>query len=219
MRLSSMATAMLFIATVVLLLAVQDGHCAQLCMDSSMPSTSFIFCLSFLLTVCDFDHVDQRSRGAVNGSLSFCGYNGTACCNATEDATVEKQFAAMNISGTPCGDLVKPILCARCNPYAGELFTVEATPRTVPLLCNSTGVASRVSGVAAATGYCAEVWDTCKDVSIRNRRSSRPRAAHRRRSSPRCGSRRATSAARWAASPSASTARPRRSTRPASCRP
>jgi hypothetical protein len=54
----------------------------------------------------------------------------------------------------------------RCNPYAGELFTVETTPRTVPLLCNSTGAASRVSGVAAATGYCAQVWDTCKDVSI-----------------------------------------------------
>ena len=47
----------------------------------------------------------------------------------------------------------------RCNPYAGELFTVETSPRTVPLLCNSTGV-------APATGYCAEVWDTCKDVSI-----------------------------------------------------
>ncbi|KAK1682095.1 hypothetical protein QYE76_042943 [Lolium multiflorum] len=137
----SMATATLFIAAVVLLLAVRDGHCAQLCMDSTFPR-------------------------AVNGSLSFCGYSGTACCNATDDAAVQKQFAAMNISGTPCGDLVKSILCARCNPYAGELFTVEKTPRTVPLLCNSTGAASRVSGVAAATGYCAEVWDTCKDVSI-----------------------------------------------------
>jgi hypothetical protein len=58
------------------------------------------------------------------------------------------------------------LLSQRCNPYAGELFTVETTPRTVPLLCNSTGVASRVSGVAAASGYCANVWDTCKDVSI-----------------------------------------------------
>lgn len=136
-----MATTTIFIAAVVLLFAVRDGHCAQMCMDSSFPR-------------------------AVNGTLSFCGYNGTACCNATDDATVQKQFAAMNISGTPCGDLVKSILCARCNPYAGELFTVETTPRTVPLLCNSTGAASRVGGVAAATGYCADVWDTCKDVSI-----------------------------------------------------
>ncbi|VAI85015.1 unnamed protein product [Triticum turgidum subsp. durum] len=141
MRSSSMATAILSIAAVVLLLAVQDSHGAKLCMDSTFPR-------------------------AVNGSLSFCGYNGTACCNTTDDAAVRRQFAAMNISGTPCGDLVKSILCARCNPYAGELFTVGTSPRTVPLLCNSTGVSSRVSGVAAATGYCAKVWDTCKDVSI-----------------------------------------------------
>ena len=47
----------------------------------------------------------------------------------------------------------------RRNPYAGELFTVEKSPRTVPLLCNSIGV-------VAATGYRAQVWDTCKDVSI-----------------------------------------------------
>ncbi|KAF7094822.1 hypothetical protein CFC21_097102 [Triticum aestivum] len=141
MRSSSMATAILSIATVVLLLAAQDSHGAKLCMDSTFPR-------------------------AVNGSLSFCGYNGTACCNTTDDAAVRRQFAAMNISGTPCGDLVKSILCARCNPYAGELFTVGTSPRTVPLLCNSTGVSSRVSGVAAATGYCAKVWDTCKDVSI-----------------------------------------------------
>ncbi|XP_044352757.1 HIPL1 protein [Triticum aestivum] len=141
MRLSSMANATLFIAAVVLFLAVKDSHCAQLCMDSTFPRP-------------------------VNGSLSFCGYNGTACCNATDDAAVRQRFAAMNISGTPCGHLVKSILCARCNPYAGELFTVEKSPRTVPLLCNSTGMSSRVSGEAAATGYCAQVWDTCKDVSI-----------------------------------------------------
>ncbi|KAM3188956.1 hypothetical protein ACQJBY_067731 [Aegilops geniculata] len=141
MRSLSMATAILSIAAVVLLLAVQDSHGAKLCMDSTFPR-------------------------AVNGSLSFCGYNGTACCNTTDDAAVRRQFAAMNISGTPCGDLVKSILCARCNPYAGELFTVGTSPRTVPLLCNSTGVSSRVSGVAAATGYCAKVWDTFKDVSI-----------------------------------------------------
>lgn len=48
----------------------------------------------------------------MNGSLTFCGYNGTACCNSTDDAAVQRQFAAMNISGTPCGELVKSILCA-----------------------------------------------------------------------------------------------------------
>lgn len=61
--------------------------------------------------------MDHGGRGAafprtVNGSLTFCGYNGTACCNSTDDAAVQRQFAAMNISGTPCGELVKSILCA-----------------------------------------------------------------------------------------------------------
>ncbi|XP_062189816.1 HIPL1 protein-like [Phragmites australis] len=137
----SMVTGTVFVAAVLLIVAVRDGHCAQLCMDSSFPRT-------------------------VNGSLSFCGYNGTACCNATDDAAVQKQFAAMNISGTPCGDLVKSILCARCNPYAGELFTVTTSPRTVPLLCSSTGVSSRLSTKPPTTDYCSHVWDTCKDVRI-----------------------------------------------------
>uniref|UniRef100_A0A0E0E8D1 Glucose/Sorbosone dehydrogenase domain-containing protein n=1 Tax=Oryza meridionalis TaxID=40149 RepID=A0A0E0E8D1_9ORYZ len=137
---SSTGTVLLFAVAAVLLLAVRDGHCAQLCMDSTFPRT-------------------------VNGSLPFCRYNGTACCNSTDDAAVERQFAAMNISGTPCGELVKSILCARCNPYAGELFTVTTSPRTVPRLCNSTGVASRLSG-GKATDYCTTVWDTCKAVRI-----------------------------------------------------
>lgn len=130
MRSSSMATAPLFLAAVFLLFAAQGGHCMKLCMDSSFPR-------------------------AVNGSLSFCGYNGTACCNATDDAAIGKQFAAMNISGTPCGDMLMSILCAKCNPYAGELFTVKKNPRTVPLLCNTT-----------ETGYCSKVWGACKAVSI-----------------------------------------------------
>ncbi|RCV09942.1 hypothetical protein SETIT_2G071100v2 [Setaria italica] len=142
MRPSTVTGAVLATA-VLLLVAVRDGHCAQLCMDSSFPRT-------------------------INGSLSFCGYNGTSCCNATDDAAVQKQFAAMNISGTPCGDIVKNILCARCNPYAGELFTVTTTSRTVPLLCSTTGVSSRLSTkpAAATTDYCSQVWDTCKDVRI-----------------------------------------------------
>ncbi|KAG2632302.1 hypothetical protein PVAP13_2NG073146 [Panicum virgatum] len=143
----SAVTGAVLVAAVLLLVAVQDGHCAQLCMDSTFPKT-------------------------INESLSFCGYNGTSCCNATDDAAVQKQFAAMNISGTPCGDIVKNILCARCNPYAGELFTVTTTPRTVPLLCSTTGVSSRLStkpaaaAAATTTDYCSQVWDTCKDVRI-----------------------------------------------------
>ena len=45
-------------------------------------------------------------------------------------------------------------------------------PRTVPLLCSTTGVSSRLStkpaaaAAAATTDYCSQVWDTCKDVRI-----------------------------------------------------
>uniref|UniRef100_A0A804Q6J7 Uncharacterized protein n=1 Tax=Zea mays TaxID=4577 RepID=A0A804Q6J7_MAIZE len=149
MRASTMAGAILVAATLLLVVAVRDGHCAQLCMDSTFPR-------------------------ATNASLSFCGYNGTSCCNATDDAAVQKQFAAMNISGTPCGDVVKNVLCARCSPYAGELFTVTTAPRTVPLLCSTTGASSRLSSAAkpaaaaatATTDYCTQVWDTCKDVRV-----------------------------------------------------
>ncbi|KAL6638935.1 hypothetical protein ACP70R_022665 [Stipagrostis hirtigluma subsp. patula] len=140
MRSSTVAGTFL-VAAVLLTVAVQDGNCAQLCMDSSFPRK-------------------------VNGSLSFCGYNGTACCNATDDTAIQRQFAAMNISGTPCGDLVKNILCARCNPYAGDLFTVATSPRTVPLLCSTTGVSSRLTTTPATTDYCSKVWDTCKAVRI-----------------------------------------------------
>ena len=54
MRSSSMATAILSIAAVVLLLAVQDSHGAKLCMDSSMPSISCSFFVLFLRAVCDY---------------------------------------------------------------------------------------------------------------------------------------------------------------------
>lgn len=43
----------------------------------------------------------------------------------------------------------------RCDPFSGELYTVESkTRRTVPVLCSS--------------GFCDQIWDTCKDVPIKN---------------------------------------------------
>ncbi|KAG2640615.1 hypothetical protein PVAP13_2KG106900 [Panicum virgatum] len=39
-------------------------------------------------------------------------------------------------------------------------------PRTVTLLCSTTGVSSRLSTNPAAADYCSQVWDTCKDVRI-----------------------------------------------------
>jgi hypothetical protein len=47
---------------------------------------------------------------------------------------------------------------------------VTTAPRTVPLLCSTTGVSSRLSSTkpaaATTTDYCTEVWNTCKDVRI-----------------------------------------------------
>lgn len=49
---------------------------------------------------------------------------------------------------------------------------MTTAPRTVPLLCSTTGASSRLSSAAkpaaaaATTDYCTQVWDTCKDVRV-----------------------------------------------------
>ena len=67
----SAVTGAVFVAAVLLLVAVRDGHCAQLCMDSSMQFMKFHRvissnrCLDLLLGVATdaCDHGEQRSRG------------------------------------------------------------------------------------------------------------------------------------------------------------
>lgn len=100
--------------------------------------------------------------------LEFCQYNGSVCCNSTEVSRLQKQFLAMNISDQSCGSLLKSILCARCDPFSAELFTITSTPRPVPLLCNSTVSSTSSQSNQASDNFCSIVWDTCQNVSILN---------------------------------------------------
>lgn len=111
---------------------------------------------------------DSRSPSALATPLTFCPYNGSTCCNSTEDSQLQKQFQAMNVSDSACASILKSILCAKCDPFSAELFTVATTPRPVPILCNSTVSANSSQSNQAETDFCSTVWDTCQNVSIFN---------------------------------------------------
>ncbi|CAA6659035.1 unnamed protein product [Spirodela intermedia] len=110
---------------------------------------------------------DSRAPITINASLPFCNYTGRSCCNATDDASWRKQYESMNISGTPCDSIVKSILCAKCDPFASKIFPSTSIVRTVPTLCNTSAPVSSLS-VGASKAFCEQVWDACKDVSIKN---------------------------------------------------
>ncbi|KAH7867138.1 hypothetical protein Vadar_029324 [Vaccinium darrowii] len=105
-----------------------------------------------------------------NTTLTFCSsYNGTAsCCDSAEDLNLQTQFQSMNISNPGCAAIVKSILCAKCDPFSAELFTVKSTARTVPVLCNSTVSANSTQTNQASDNFCAKVWNQCSNVSIMN---------------------------------------------------
>ncbi|KAK2663914.1 hypothetical protein Ddye_002488 [Dipteronia dyeriana] len=118
---------------------------------------------SFSLPLC----TDSRPPFTLNTTLSFCPYDGKTCCNSTEDLQLQNQLKDMNISNSGCASLMKSILCAKCDQFSAELFTLKSVPRPVPLLCNSTASDSSQSR-EAITDFCTEVWDTCQNVSILN---------------------------------------------------
>lgn len=129
-----------------------------------------IFCLLLLLD-CSVSLplcTDSRAPFTLNTTLSFCPYNGSTCCNSTEDARIAKQFQVMNISVSGCASVLKSILCARCDPFSAELFTVQSSPRSVPVLCNSTISTNTTQSKAAVEDFCSLVWDTCQNVSMVN---------------------------------------------------
>ncbi|KAM7251603.1 hypothetical protein ACFE04_023486 [Oxalis oulophora] len=110
-----------------------------------------------------------RAPFTLNDTLKFCSYTGKTCCNSTDDYQLQKQFQSMNISDSACSNLVKSVLCAKCDPFSAELYTVASTIRSVPLLCNSTvSVDSTQSNVQAKNDFCSDLWDTCENVSITN---------------------------------------------------
>ncbi|KAK4264252.1 hypothetical protein QN277_025459 [Acacia crassicarpa] len=139
-------------------------------MKAVLNFTFLIFCLLLLLdcSVSLPQCTDSRAPFTLNTTLSFCPYNGSTCCNSTEDAQLAKQFQVMNISDSRCASALKSILCARCDPFSAELFTVQSSPRSVPVLCNSTISTNTTQSKAAVEDFCSLVWDTCQNVSIAN---------------------------------------------------
>ncbi|KAL5980670.1 hipl1 protein [Asimina triloba] len=101
-------------------------------------------------------------------ALAFCPYNGTVCCDGKQDLQLQRQFEDMNVTDPACGSLLKSILCAKCDQFSAELFTSESQLRTVPLLCNSTASVNLPQSDGAMSNFCAKVWDTCQNVSMRN---------------------------------------------------
>ncbi|GKF56229.1 hypothetical protein Tco_0166569, partial [Tanacetum coccineum] len=47
------------------------------------------------------------------------------------------QYEAMDIKDPDCASAIKSILCATCDQFSANLFTVESQIRSVPVLCNS----------------------------------------------------------------------------------
>nr|XP_010934011.1 HIPL1 protein [Elaeis guineensis] len=111
---------------------------------------------------------DSRAPVTLKKPLSFCSYNGSSCCNATDDSALEKQFKSMNISNSACAAVVKSILCTKCDPFSAELFNIKQKIQTVPVLCNSTASTNSTLSKESTTDFCTQVWDTCKDVPVWN---------------------------------------------------
>ncbi|KAE8681342.1 HIPL1 protein [Hibiscus syriacus] len=108
------------------------------------PSSSLPFC------------IDSRAPLTLKTALKFCSYNGTSCCNSTEDSKLQKQFQARNISDTSCASIVQAVLCATCDPFSAKLFTIDLVPRPVPLLCNSTVSSGSTQSNQATNDFCSE---------------------------------------------------------------
>uniref|UniRef100_A0A3Q7GU07 Uncharacterized protein n=1 Tax=Solanum lycopersicum TaxID=4081 RepID=A0A3Q7GU07_SOLLC len=114
--------------------------------------------------------------------LAFRSYNGTSCCNSTDDKQLQTQFNAMNISDSRCASLVKSVICAAVEPLASfsaveheqfkfdkfstELFRTDSVPRRLPILCNSKTSENSNKSSQTKNDFCSEVWTTCQNVSI-----------------------------------------------------
>ncbi|KAJ9163674.1 hypothetical protein P3X46_023316 [Hevea brasiliensis] len=137
----------------------------------ALLAIAFLFFNLLSLPDPSFSHplcTDSRAPVTLNTTLSFCPYNGSTCCNSTGDMQLQKQFLAMNISNPGCASLLKSILCARCDPFSAELFTINSVPRPVPVLCNSTISRNSSQFSQPVNDFCSKVWDACENVSISN---------------------------------------------------
>ncbi|XP_042487821.1 HIPL1 protein-like [Macadamia integrifolia] len=128
-----------------------------------------LFCQMLLLPGLSSSHplcTDSMAPNTLKAPLTFCPYNGKACCNSTQDYQLQKEFQSMNISDPACASVMKSILCATCDQFSAQLFKIESKPRSVPVLCNSTISVDSTQSNSAANDYCGVVWDTCQRVSM-----------------------------------------------------
>ncbi|XP_041004812.1 LOW QUALITY PROTEIN: HIPL1 protein-like [Juglans microcarpa x Juglans regia] len=131
---------------------------------------TFVLSQLLLVNLC-FSHPlcsNMRSPFTPETPLAFCQYDGSVCCNYTEDTELQNQFKAMNVSDVGCISLLKSILCARCDQFSAELYRIESAPWKVPVLCNSTVSAKSPQSRLTEVGFCSKVWDECKNASISN---------------------------------------------------
>ncbi|XP_007032421.2 PREDICTED: HIPL1 protein isoform X1 [Theobroma cacao] len=129
----------------------------------------FIFSCQLLLTHHSSPHplcTNLRAPITSKTPLSFCQYNGSVCCNSTEDLQLRNQFKSMNVSDSGCASLLKSILCSRCDQFSAELYQFESIPRPVPVLCNSSLSTNSSLSQLATIDFCSKVWDECHNVSI-----------------------------------------------------
>ncbi|GMH21958.1 hypothetical protein Nepgr_023801 [Nepenthes gracilis] len=111
---------------------------------------------------------DSRAPFTLKSSLKFCPYSGSVCCNATQDGKIQKLHQTMNITDPDCSSIVKSILCARCDQFSAELFTIYSGSRSVPVLCNSIVFANSSQSSQAHDDFCSKAWDKCHNVSVLN---------------------------------------------------
>ncbi|KAJ7564428.1 hypothetical protein O6H91_02G017000 [Diphasiastrum complanatum] len=124
--------------------------------------------------------------------LEFCsdfGYR-TGCCDSQLDKQLNIRFNSMNITSQICSEYIKEILCAQCDAFAAELHGPHDT-KSSPNLCNS-----NASSVHESKGYCSDVWDACRNVSITDSPFS-PHLLNSAPSHPRLSANNDTLSAQW----------------------
>ncbi|KAE9467312.1 hypothetical protein C3L33_00778, partial [Rhododendron williamsianum] len=73
---------------------------------------------------------------------------------------VKKQCPMVKIATTKRGE--------KCDPFSAELFRVQTSARSVPVLCNSTVSANSTQSTQASANFCSQVWSQCSNISIVN---------------------------------------------------
>eukprot|EP00250_Pteridium_aquilinum_P022676 c25541_g1_i1 orf=23-340(+) len=64
----------------------------------------------------------------LNTTLAFCSsymQNDSSCCDASMDQQLNSTFQSFNVSNGACATYLKQVLCAQCDPYAGDLFQAQ----------------------------------------------------------------------------------------------